>query len=210
MFGRKKSNNTPYYVETPAGFFTLGGNWFHTTKKKINQYAPGLTESYSIERLLKDAEIWVRSADSVTLILFMAFAYETNAYIAAIFALVFLPFWHFNKSAFVSYGMTSILKVLDIEFVLLLISVAALSVMGMNGAYVQLGLGFVFFFILKFGWYRKAVNKWYESRAKTVGLNDRVLKMIILKYALREGITPDEINKWESDISDLMAKRKRN
>lgn len=209
MFGKKKHNNTPYFVETPAGIFTLAGNWFHTTKANISQYAPGLMDNFSLEKLIKDAEVWVRSADSITLVLFMLIAYLLNGYIAAIVALLFLPFWHYNKSAFVSYGLTGILKIFDVEFVVVLISVAVLSVKGMNGLYIELGIGFFFFFILKFGWYRKAINKWLEPKDKSVTLNDRVLKMIILKYALHEGITPDEISKWEADIRDLMVKRKR-
>lgn len=209
MFGNKKQDTTPYLVETPVGIFTLAGNWFHTTKDSINQYVPGLLEAFPLLKLIKDAEVWVRSADSITLVLFMLVAYLANAYIAAVVALLFLPFWHYNKSAFVSYSLTNILKIFDVEFVVVLISVAVLSVKGMNGLYVELGIGFFFFFILKFGWYLKLISKWMDSGDKMVTLNDRVLKMILVKYAMHEGITPEEISKWESDIRDLMVKRKR-
>lgn len=195
--------NKPYFVETPVGIFTMKGNWFHTSLEKMKQYAPGLMDLYSQERLIKDAESWTKSADSVALILFMGLTYFINAYVAAVITLIFFPFWHFNKSAFVSYAATKIVKLLNYEFVVILITVAVLSVKGMNGDYIQLILGFIYFFFLKFGWLRKIVDKWYDSRHKVVTLNDRVLKMIILKYAYKEGITVEEISSWESDIFDL-------
>ncbi|HKJ34660.1 MAG TPA: hypothetical protein VKA34_22745 [Balneolales bacterium] len=201
-------DNKPYFVETPVGIFTMKGNWFHTSLQKIKQYAPGLTDIYSQEKLIKDAEAWAKSADSVTLILFMGLTYFLDAYIAGAVALGFFVFWHFNKSAFVNYTATKIIKLLNYEFVVILVSVAVLSVKGMNGEYAQLILGFIYFFFLKFGWLRKMVDKWYDSRNKVVTLNDRVLKMIILQYAYREGITVGDIKNWESDIYDLYHGKK--
>ncbi|HYX06594.1 MAG TPA: hypothetical protein VE912_07650 [Bacteroidales bacterium] len=211
MKSRIEQDKKPYFVETPVGIFTMKGNWFHTSLDKIKQYAPGLTDIYSYEKLIKDSEVWCRSADPVTLIIFMGLTYFWNAYIGGIIALVFFFFWHFNKSAFISYHATRVMKLLDYEFVVIIITVAVLSIKGMNGAYIELIIGFVYFFFLKFGWLRSLVDKWYDSRKKVVTLNDRVLKMIILQYALYEGIKVKDIENWESDIYDLIhGKQKEN
>jgi hypothetical protein len=55
------------FIETPKGIFTAAGNWFHTTAGKLNSYAPGLFEKHSIEKIINDAEVWIRSADSLSI-----------------------------------------------------------------------------------------------------------------------------------------------
>lgn len=204
---RRKSAGRPFYVETPRGIFTAHGHWFHITSEKIKAYAPGLLEELPLELLVKDAETWLKSVDFVGVILFMLLAYLTNAYIAGTVILIFVPFWFINKSAFVSYPVTSLLRLIEYDAISFLVSVAVLSYMGIEGHYAGLVIGFVFFFFLKFGWFRMILEYLERKRAKLPSLSDRLFKMIILKYAMHEGITLREIDKWESDIRNFINKK---
>lgn len=207
MKRKSRSGERPFYVETPKGIFTSNGHWFHTTRKKIEEYAPGLLTAQPLDVLVKDAETWLKSADFVGLILFMVLAYSVNSYIAGVVTLIFVPFWFYNKSAFVSYAVTKLLKIIEPDFVVFLVAVVVLSFKGMEGDYTGLIIGFIFFFFLKFGWFRMIMEFWERKKGKIPSLNDRLFKMIILKYALHEGITLKEIDKWDTDIRHFISNK---
>ena len=199
------------FVESPTGIFTTDGHWFHITKDQIDGYAPGLTDAYPMGVMLKDAEEWVVSSDNVSLVVFLLLSLFMNCIFAGVIALVFFPFWHYNKSAFVSFSSTKVIKLINIEMLLVLLAVLMISIKGIHVEYVQVVLGFLFFFLFKFGWLRSLLNKWKGDELKGIPLNDRIMRMIILKYSLHEGIDLKEknVNQWEKDIQNLLRKRKK-
>lgn len=199
------------FVESPSGIFTTAGHWFHITRDQIDSYAPGLTNAVSLNVLLKDAEEWVVSSDNVTLVVFLILSLFMNCIYAGIISLVFFPFWHYNKSAFVSFSSTKIIKLMNIEMLLVLLAVLMISIKGIHGEYIQVVLGFLFFFLFKFGWFRMLINKWKGDELKGIPLNDRIMRMLIIKYSFHEGIDLREknVNQWEKDIQNLLRKRKK-
>lgn len=197
------------FIETPRGIFTAAGNWFHTTTGRLRNYAPGLLKKHNLEKIIQDAEIWVRSADSLSIILFMGLLYFVNIQVAFIFTLFFLPFWHLNKSAFVNIASTRLMKLIDYEIFQVALSIAVLSYMGMNELYYSLITGLLFFFFLKFGWYRNLTDYVFRRQPNQLTLNDRVLKMVILRYAMYENINIAEVRQMESDFLDMISKNKK-
>ncbi len=211
MLKRSNTQETFDFVESPAGIFTTTGHWFHTTHDQIDDYAPGLMESFSLSVLLKDAEEWVVSSDNVSLVVFLVLSLFMNCIIAGVIALIFFPLWHYNKSAFISFSGTKVIKLLNIEMLLVLLAVLMISIRGMDGEYLQVVFGFLFFFLFKFGWLRSLVDKWKGDQLKGIPLNDRIMRMLIIKYSFHEGIDLNEknVNRWEKDIQNLLRKRKK-
>ncbi|MEX0680275.1 MAG: hypothetical protein WD097_02765 [Balneolales bacterium] len=198
-----------HYIETPRGIFTSAGNWFHITSESLEKYAPGLLKKHTLARLIKKSEIWIRSADSLGIFLFMILLYGQGLMFAALAVLIFVPLWHINKSNFLSLPLTSILAIIDNEIVLLLISVFVLSWMGITEQYESVIVGILIFCLLKFGWLRNSVEWLYSKMLKqTLLLNDRVLKMFILKYAVREDIPVYEVDDMEKEILSLVNRQK--
>lgn len=207
---RQPAQDQPGYVETPVGLFTAAGNWFHVTEKQLRSYAPDLFKTYRIDDLIKVAEVWIRSSDNLTLVLFMLLLFLTNIWTAAILSLLFLPFWHLNKSAFAGKAATGLLKIFDYEIVTFLIAVAVLSFQGMEGQYLALVLGLGFFLFFKFGMYRRLIDKFFTTDDVSKGsLNDRLLRMIMVRYALSEGVEISEIQKMEKEAIKLVEKKKQ-
>lgn len=205
----------PTHIDTPAGIFTTSGNWFHTSTKALQKYAPKLFERTTVKDVLKDAETWIRTTDGLTILFFFVLMLTTSIQFATVASLIFLPFWYINKSAFTYPGVTKILKTLDIEPVILAIAVGALSVLGINEQYYDLFIGFLVFFLFKFGWYRKLVDRLYHKwKKKSITLNDRLLRMIIIRYAQAEGENVAEVDKMEKDflklINQKIESRKKN
>ncbi len=197
-----------HFIETPRGVFSSAGNWFHMTTPALEKYAPGLLETHSLEKLIKQAEVWIRSADNIGIILFMLMLYSWGLFPALILTLFFVPLWHISKSSVVSIPLTKLLTVIDKEIVVVIIAMIVLSWMGITEEYLSVFLGIAVFCVLKFGWFRFAVEWIFGKLLKgTLLLNDRVLKMIILKYAIREDIPVKEVDDMEKEILTLIGKQ---
>ena len=197
------------YLETPRGLFTSAGNWFHITSKTLESYAPGLLEKRPLGWLVARAEVWIRSTDSLGIVLFMVLLYIYGWLLASLFTMLFASMWHINKSSFVTVSLTSVLRFIDREFVLVAISVAALSWMGITERYGDVFMGIVVFCVLKFGWFRWLVEWLYTKLERgQLLLNDRVLKMLIVQYALRDDIHIREVNDMEREILKLVNQQK--
>ncbi|MEX0685397.1 MAG: hypothetical protein WD267_01480 [Balneolales bacterium] len=202
----KKTLST--YTETPRGIFTAAGLWFNTTSDILKGYAPGLFKKHNLGEIIADAEVWIRSADSLSIMIFMLLLAADNLYLAVFGVLVFLPVWHLNKSAFITYGSTGLLRLIDNEFFLVLLSIIVLSWMGMTEQYVSLAVGFLFFIFLKFGLYRKLIEYAFNNPNK-LPLNDRALKMVVVKYAMYEGESTNDVQAMESQIHRLISDNKK-
>ncbi len=197
-----------HFIETPRGIFTSAGNWFHITSEALEKYAPGLLKIHSLEKLIKQSEIWIRSADNIGIVLFMLLLYFSGLYPALLITLLFVPVWHINKSSVISIPLTSLLWVIDKEIVVVIVSMLVLSWMGITGEYASVFLGIIVFCVLKFGWFRFSVEWLYGKLIQgTLLLNDRVLKMIILKHAIRENIPVGEVDAMEKEILSLIGKQ---
>lgn len=198
-----------HFIETPRGLFTSAGNWFHVTSEALERYAPGLLAKHSLEKMVRMSEVWIRSADNIGIVLFMLLLYFQGFQTALLLTFFFVPIWHINKSSVVSIPLTGILTVVDKEVVVVLVSLAVLSWMGIKEEYLSLFVGFAVFCILKFGWLRFFVEWLYGFTVRgTILLNDRVLKMIILKYSLKEDIPVTEISDMENEMLSMIRKQK--
>lgn len=202
-------HNNSDYVETPLGIFTTSGNWFYTNSEQINSFAPGLLEKTPLEKIINDAESWVKSTDSLSLLLFVILLQFIYPAVAVVISLLFLFSWHLTKSAFIGSFSTTIVKILNYDAIVLIASVASISYLGIIGNYEGVGLGLLFFLVFRFGWMRKLFDTFYNNRNKGITLNDRVAKMVILRHAMREQVLVSQVNKMEAEILELM-RRKRN
>lgn len=204
----KSDFNSGEFVETPLGVFTINGNWFYTNSDEIERYAPGLLAKTSLEDLIRTAETWVKSTDAVTILLFMLLLLLMPGYQAAIIAVIFLFIWHMTKSALVGNLATKVVRAISYEPLVILASVASISYMGISEAYSDVGYGLLFFIIFRFGWVRKMFDTFYEKYSSRISLNDRVLKMVVLRAAMEHSVPIKEVDQMEKTIKDLMKKRK--
>ncbi len=201
-------------LETPFSTVTSGGHWFHATRETVEEFVPGLLKKYSFEDLIVKAVTWIDSADSISMLLFFVLAFTTNAWIAAVAAFVFHYWWYHNKSAFVNTVFTSVISLINKDFVQLLIAAVALSFMGINGMYLAVTFGIIYFFLFKIGLLRRFWDKLDSAKStEKLPLNDRVLKMILVRYSLYENMPPVEVEKLDQHVqqavSDFNAKKKK-
>ena len=200
-------------LETPFSTVTSSGHWFHATRRTIKEYVPGLMKKYPFEELITKAVVWIDSADSLAMILFFILAFLMNAWIAALIALVFHYWWYHKKSAFVNRIFTPLLSLFNKDFFQLLVAAVVLSFMGITGMYTAVVLGIIFFFLFKIGLLRRFWD-WVNTKRQSTDklpLNDRVLKMVLVRYSMYENIPPEDVKKIDRHVQKavLEAKQKK-
>jgi len=195
-------------LETPYSTVTSGGHWFHATRKSVNEYVPGLLKKMSFEDLISKSVVWIDSADSLSLILYFMFAYIVDVWIAAPVAIVFHYIWYQHKSAFVNIVFTPVLSLFNKDFFQLLLAAVILSFMGISGMVAAVVIGMIYFLLFKTGLLRRLWD-WLEVKKDIKGLplNDRVLKMVLIRYSLYENMPPKEIGKMDQQVQKAILER---
>jgi hypothetical protein len=204
---KSRRSHSQNILETPVSTVTSGGHWFHATRETIKDYVPGLLDKYDFETLIKKAVTWIDSADSLALILYFILAFLVNPWIAAGIAFGFHAFWYHKKSAFVNIMMTPILSFFNRDFFQLLLAALVLSYMGMSGMYTAVVLGIIYFFLFKVGLLRRGWDKLQDKTSdEKLPLNDRVLKMVLIRYSIYQNMPPKEVEKLDKHVQDAVIK----
>jgi hypothetical protein len=197
------------FVETPAGIFTRNGNWYYITSGLIKGISPELLSYKSLDDLVSDAEIWVKSTDAVTVLVFVLLIQIIPMPLALITSLGVLYLWQVSKSALVGSYSTSILKVLTNDGFILMTSVASISYLGIQQQYYEMFTALVFFLVFRFGWLRKLFDTFYQKRSGSITLNDRVMKMVVIKSAIQHRVEIPGLRSMEQQILDAMTNHKK-
>jgi len=196
------------FLETQMGIVTRTGDWFHTTSDQIEKFVPGLLDKRSLDKLVEEAIAWVRSADSLALTILLVLLVFFHPVLAAAIAITFHFFWYRSKSSFVTIYLGKLLKLMNTDGYLLITSLVVISAVGMNGQYLAAGVGLLFFFLMKLGLLKMLWDKIDEGTEKKLSLNDRVFKMILIKYAMHYNLAPSEVQNMEQQIIELARSRK--
>jgi hypothetical protein len=206
--GRNRSRNL--FIETKLGIVSRKGDWFHTTSVHIEKFVPGLLKKRPLEDLMEDAIAWVRSADSLAMSLLLVLLLFIHPLFAAAIVLAFHFFWYRFKSAFVTVFMSKILKVANSDGFLFITSAIILSYLAMDGKYLAMAIGLVFFFLLKLGLLKRLWDKVEVRKSNKLSLNDRIFKMILVKYGMHYNAEPTEVKQMEAVFVDFATSRKGN
>lgn len=204
-----KSRANNLFLETQLGIVTRTGDWFHITSDQIENFVPGLLDKRSLDKLVEEAVAWVRSADSLALTILLVLLLFIHPVLAVAIAVAFHFFWYRSKSAFVTIYLGKVLKLLNSDGYLLITSLVIISAVGMNGQYLAAGIGLVFFFLMKLGLLKQLWDKIDQGVENKLSLNDRVFKMILVKYGMYYNLPPTEVQQMEDQFVDLATSRKQ-
>lgn len=201
-----KKKHSINIVETPFSTVTSGGHWFHATRDTVNDYTPGLLKKYSYEDLIRKSVTWIDSADSLAMFLYFILAFTVNPWIPIILAPLFHYWWYHQKSAFVNTIFTPFFNIINKDFVQLIVAAFALSFMGIYGMYLAVTFGIIYFFLFKVGLLRRLWDRMDKSREKgKLPPNDRVLKMVLVRYSLYQNMPPVEVESLERHVRQAVV-----
>lgn len=198
-------------LETDLYTVTSGGHWFNATSRTVEEFVPGLLDKHSFDKLISKAVLWINSTDSISLILYFILVFTTDAVVAAVVAILFYLWWYFYKSAFVNLLFMPLINILNKDLTQLLIAAVALSFLGINENYIGLLIGVIYLFLFKVGLLRLLLNKILQGRIENrLPLNDKVFKMVLIRYAMYEDIAPPEVEKLDKQVQDAIMKNRLN
>lgn len=197
------------FLETQLGIVTRTGDWFHITAEQIDNFVPGLLDEQPLDKLVEEAIAWVRSADSLAMTLLLVLLLVIHPILASVIAIAFHLFWYRLKSAFVIIYLGKILKFLNSDGYLLITSLVIISALGMTGQYLAAAIGLLFFFLMKLGLLKRLWDYLDQGVEKKLTLNDRVFKMILVKYAMHYHLQPSEVQQMEDKFVELATSRKQ-
>ncbi len=200
-------------LETPFGILAHGGHWYFISREQIETYAPGLLKIHPLEKLLRIADRWIQSSASISLGVYIMFGlFQFQAYISFSAAILAFFFWSSLKTGFITAFSSQIVNVLgSTPFIYLTIGVY-LSWLGMEGRHLEVLLGLILFFLVKFP-LLKSLRDRINIRLKGsayVSEEDRVFNMILIRFALSEGILTREVRELEKQLFDLIHYNREN
>ena len=208
---RHQKGGKQNFVETPLGIVTQSGNWFFTNSDAIETYVPGLLDEVSLTEIVKTAENWLIATGSLSFILYVIFAETLPVYAAVALIPLFGYIWFFYGASFFNLPIAKLLTIFNSDITLYGLAFVMFSYWGMSGQYVILVFGILYFFVFKIGLVRrlfvKLDDKWTGKNGLLV--NDRVLKMALLRFSLREHLRNTDLQNMENSIRELMNKRKK-
>ncbi|RNC79938.1 MAG: hypothetical protein ED557_12450 [Balneola sp.] len=201
-------------MELPDGITTSNGNWYHINSEQIEDYAPGLLKRIPLERLIKEADAWVKSSDGLSLFLYFLLVYVTvSPLIACLISLAFFMLWYFNTSAFLNLVSSPIVKLLTTDgFVYVASSIllmgfafnTSIASWGINVEFDALWYGLGLFFLFKVGLMRLLI-RFIQSKAgkAAIEMPDRILNMLIIRYGMRHGILTGKVNEMQDKLIEI-------
>jgi hypothetical protein len=207
MTYERRSDPSQHFVETPLGIVSTSRNWYHTTREAINDFIPGLLKKKSLEEIIIEAEAWVKSPDSTSLLIYLGLSLLLPGWLCAVLALAWFAFWYLNKSAFVKPALSKVFKVLNSDGTMMISSLIVLSYLGIEDQYLSVTLGIALYILFKVGLLRLLAQRWWDGAGDGLPLNDRVLKMLLLRYGKKFDLQVPQVEKMEQEIVELMNKR---
>ncbi|MDR9417773.1 hypothetical protein [Gracilimonas sp.] len=211
-------------LELPDGITTSNGNWYHITREGIKKYVPGLLEQHPLEKIIEEADAWVKSADGISLMFFFVLAvFGVTPWLAALISLVGYFLWYFNTGVFVNIMTTPIIKMLSRDGVIYTISVLfligvslqdAISGLDLDVSFNAIWYGLGLFFLYKVGLLRLLIQFLQKKFfvLPDVSKEDRVLNMLLIRYGLKLGKLTGQVNEMEKELIRIINyhKEKKN
>ena len=191
------------YVDTPRGIFTASGIWFASREAELENYAGKLLEKISLERLVKEAEIWIRSAQTLTLWLLPVLLMIQKPLVSVAISFVFYFCWESFGALMVNRLFTPFLRFLDNVAAQAGLYIIVLSMLGMQGQHIAVIAGLVSFILLRWGVLNRLLKngfEWLRSRFFPLPHPDQILKSLIIRYALYFRIDLPQLAEMERGI----------
>ncbi len=207
--GRTDMESTTH-VDTPRGIFTAQGVWFHATEAALEAYAGPVLEREPLPKLLADAQVWLRSAQTLALWALPLLLWLLPPLPAALAALTLYLGWKVLAPGFVTRAGVAALRRLDTVILQGLYFVFALSVLAGMGQTTAVWVGLAGFILLRWGLVAKASRPLVERlwpRLYPLPVPDQVLRALIVRVALKYGLSLPQIDRLEAKMQEKRQRK---
>ena len=210
--GSRPRREAPFYVDTPAGLLAADGTHYRTTEPLLRGYAGPVVEAVGTGALLKRAGVWLRSPQALAILFLPAL-------------LVVMPWWAALGTSVLLYalgsagapgvvvpGLIGPLRVLEHPVTQGLVYVGALSAFAAQGQIAAVWTGIAGFVAFRLGLVERVLRPVVQAIQQALyplPAPDQTLRSLIVREALRRGVTLDGMDAIEDRVRAFWRKGKK-
>ncbi len=192
-----------YYVDTPSGLFTAAGHWFRTTETLLRSYAGPLLEKEPLDRLLRQADTWLRFPAVLMLwtLLPLLWVWEPVRAVGTALGLYLLS--NLLLPLLILRPLTPILTGLATPWLQGAAYVVGLTVLAWQENFSAVWMGLGAFVLVRWGVLDRLLRPLLDRAATMLyrlPLPDQVLRSLILRAALTHRIPLPELQVMEQEV----------
>jgi len=198
------------FVEMPNGLFTASGYWFHTSEQALRKYAPALLEHVSVEQLLRQAERWLRSPQTLAVWMLPVLLVWLSPISALLAAFGLFAVWTLLRPLFVSWRAATFFGVLEHVGLQALYIIGTLSWLGMQGHTAALIVGLVGFVALRWGLVEKGLGYLLNPllvKLYPLPVPDHVLKSVMVRKSIKLRVSLDDVDRMQRVLLDTVLQK---
>ncbi|GMQ81907.1 MAG: hypothetical protein BMS9Abin05_1344 [Rhodothermia bacterium] len=213
MRKRAKLNDDESWVELPTGIFTTDGIWFHTSEAALIEFSGDVVQKVGVGKLLAQAGSWLKSAEAAAVLSLVISLFLVSPLPAVIITLVIFVGWEAFGATFVFVPIVRLFSVLSTAAFQGVLYVLSMSWLASGDQLLAAGVGLTGFILFRWGIVRKALVPLAERLSgslQSVPKPDRVLRSLIVRYAISMGVTLSSTESFEQRITEIWQRGKRN
>ena len=200
------------YVDTPAGLLAADGVLYRTTEPLLRDYAGPVVEAVGLGVLLRRAGAWVRSGRTLALVFLPLLLFVVPWWAALLLAVLTYALWTAVAPGVVVSSLEGAMRVLETTAVQAVLYVALLSVFAASGEFAAVWAGVAGFVAFRLGAVEAALRPviaQIHASLYPLPAPDQTLRSILVREALRRGISLPGIDRIEARVRAFWKKGER-
>ncbi|PAP78225.1 hypothetical protein [Rubrivirga marina] len=211
-WSRRPARDVPLYVDTPAGLLSADGTHYRTTEPLLREYAREVVEAVGLGPLLLRAGVWLRSPQTVAVLLLPALLLALPWWGALGTVLLLYALWSAAAPGLVLPGAIPALKVMEQPVVQGLIYIGVLSAFASAGMFAAVWTGVAGFVAFRLGLVDNLLGpivRPIQASLHPLPPADQTLRTLIVREALRRGLSLPGIDAIETRVREFWKRERR-
>ena len=199
-------NKATVFVDTGRFIVTGNGTMYHSTEESLDKYAPGLFERVPLDRIVGDSDLWLRLPMDLSLWILPVGLFQGGPWLGATGMVSVYIVSAVISPAGVSLFALPVLRVLDRVTLQAIYFIITLSILAQTGRFPELWTGVGGFVALRWSLLSRAASPVVTSAASRLyrmPVPDQVLRAVIVKYAIRFGVSIPTMSDIEHDVKSI-------
>ncbi|MDX1740477.1 MAG: hypothetical protein R3178_04250, partial [Rhodothermales bacterium] len=196
----------PAFVDTVTFIVTGNGTVYRSTEKSLREYAPGLLERVPLDKLVTDSDLWLRLPMDLSLWILPVGLWQGGPWLGATSMISVYVVSAVLSPAGVSLYAMPLVRFLDRVTLQALYFIVSLSVLAQNGRLPEMWTGVGGFVVLRWSLMSRALGPILDratGRIFRMPVPDQVLRAVIIKYAIRFGVSIPSLSDIEEDVKSI-------
>jgi hypothetical protein len=205
MFGSGRQT-APEYVDTGTFIVTGNGTIYRSTEDSLSEYAPGLLDRVPLAKIVADSDLWLRLPMDLSLWILPVGLWQGGPWLGATSMVTVYLLSAVLSPAGVSLYTMPVVRLLDRVALQALYFIVSLSVLAQSGRLPEMWTGVGGFVVLRWSLMARAFDPLVRKateRMYHIPVPDQVLRAVIIKYAIRFGVSIPSLSDIEEDVRSI-------